>query len=280
MHEGTAGWHVITPLVLSDGRAVLVNRGWVPLEMDAVPVPAAPPPGPVTVSGWVGFTRLRQSGGATEPEGRLTQIARVDVDRLQEQMPYRAASGLHRLPTKPGSRSRSPWLDLITTDEGPHLLYAIEWFSFTLISVVGYFFLLRRAVRRSGVVDGSSDLGQALDDGDVASARSIARGLFALWRCGCRRRESPNQVPSPGSRPRSEARPAGRTGVTPPIIMPVMLIVSSAGANEAFFTSSRLRTSPLTSSRSVASTTQATWRPSGRREETTMVLAERSSGMP
>ena len=34
-------------------------------------------------------------------------------------------------------------------DEGPHLAYAIQWFSFALIGLVGYFFLIRRAARRS-----------------------------------------------------------------------------------------------------------------------------------
>ncbi len=167
VHEGTAGWHVITPLVLPDGRAVLVNRGWVPLEMDAVPVPAAPPVGEVTVSGWINLTRLRQTGGATEPEGRLTHIARVDVDRLQQQIPFEL------LPVYIVADETEITLPIavaqpVTSDEGPHLLYAIEWFSFTLISVVGYFFLLRRAMRRSGVVSGSGELGKAFDDGHVA----------------------------------------------------------------------------------------------------------------
>lgn len=167
VHEGVAGWHVITPLVLSDGRAVLVNRGWVPLEMDAVPVPAAPPAGKVTVSGWVSLSRLRQSGGATEPEGRLTHIVRVDIDRLQEQMPFEL------LPVYIVSDETEATIPIAvarpsTMDEGPHLLYAIEWFSFTLISVVGYFFLLRRAARKSGVITRSSELGQTIDDGDVS----------------------------------------------------------------------------------------------------------------
>ena len=50
-------------------------------------------------------------------------------------------------------------------DEGPHMLYAIEWFSFTLIGLVGYFFLVRRALRRSPLVNGGADFGQTLDDG-------------------------------------------------------------------------------------------------------------------
>jgi surfeit locus 1 family protein len=167
VHEGTAGWHVITPMVLADGRAVLVNRGWVPLEMDEVPARADPPAGEVTISGWLGLTRTRQSGGATEPDGRLTQIARVDIDRLQQQMPFELLpvyiSADQTEVSLPVAVSRPD-----TSDEGPHLLYAIEWFSFTLISVVGYGFLLRRAVHRSGVGNRGSGLGQSIDHSDIA----------------------------------------------------------------------------------------------------------------
>ena len=167
VHEGTAGWHVVTPLVLPDGRAVLVNRGWVPLEMDVVPVPAAPPTGQVTISGWVSLTRIRQSGGATEPEGRLVQIARVDLDRLQQQVSF-SLLPVYVVADQSGATFPIAVARPDTSDEGPHLLYAIEWFSFTLISVVGYFFLLRRAIHRSNVVNGASRLGQPIDDGDVA----------------------------------------------------------------------------------------------------------------
>ncbi len=34
------------------------------------------------------------------------------------------------------------------TDGGPHLAYAIQWFSFALIGVVGYGLLIRRAASR------------------------------------------------------------------------------------------------------------------------------------
>ncbi len=56
-------------------------------------------------------------------------------------------------------------------------------------------------------------------------------------------------------------RSAGNANaVTPPISMPVSSIVSSAEANEALRTSSRLRTTPFTSRRVEARTTQATGR--------------------
>src|SRR5512144_1367607 len=54
VHEGRAGYHVVTPLLLEDGRAVLVNRGWVAAGATRRELPVAPPPpGNVTIRGAV-----------------------------------------------------------------------------------------------------------------------------------------------------------------------------------------------------------------------------------
>ena len=169
VHQGNAGWHVLTPLVLEDGRALMVNRGWVPLDMDSVPVPAAPPSGQVAVTGWVSLTRVRRSGGSMEPEGRLTHIARVDLDRLQQQMPFDLLP-VYLVSDPPGTSQPIPLERPDVSDEGPHLTYAIEWFSFAIIGVVGYFFLVRRAVRRSAFLDDGGGPGQTVDDGDIAKS--------------------------------------------------------------------------------------------------------------
>lgn len=50
--DGQAGFYVYTPLRLADGRAVLVNRGFVPYDLkDAVRRPQGQVPGLVTVTG-------------------------------------------------------------------------------------------------------------------------------------------------------------------------------------------------------------------------------------
>jgi surfeit locus 1 family protein len=153
VHQAVAGFHVITPLVGEDGTAVLVNRGWVPLDADEVPVAAASPPdGTATVTGWVRPGQTRGSLGPTDPEGgRLVTMNRVDIDRIQQQVPYSLEpvylSALEGVEGDLPVPAPAPTFD----DEGPHLGYAIQWFSFALIGVVGYIFLLRRAARHSGV---------------------------------------------------------------------------------------------------------------------------------
>lgn len=159
--DGTAGFHVITPLVLRDGSAVLVNRGWVPLEMDSVPVPALPPEGVIDLTGSIRLSQPRRSMGPTDPlTGALTQVARVDINRLEQQVPwpllpvYVVADNTNddALPVELAAPDLA--------DEGPHLAYAIQWFAFTLIGVVGYLFLLRRAIVRSPI----QGHGKILDD--------------------------------------------------------------------------------------------------------------------
>ena len=82
--EGVVGENVVTPMQLDDGTVVLVNRGFVAA---ADPVPA-PPEGVVQVIGRVRATQQRGFGGLTDPaEGELTEVQRIDIERLAEQLP-------------------------------------------------------------------------------------------------------------------------------------------------------------------------------------------------
>lgn len=142
---GTAGFHVITPLVGEDGSAVLVNRGWVPLAMDTPPVEEASPlHSEDQVEGWVHLTQLRPALGAEEPRGELDIFNRVDIDRIASQMPYPLAPVYVVAIGERGDQLPIPLHPPDFTDEGPHLSYAIQWFSFALIAIVGFFFLVRR----------------------------------------------------------------------------------------------------------------------------------------
>ena len=149
VYRGTAGFHVVTPMVTSGGEAVLVNRGWVPLTADDVPVnEALPNPGESTITGWIHPTQLRPPLGREEPPGDLDVLNRIDIARIQEQVPVELANvyvvddadGSEGLPIPVGPPD--------FTDEGSHFGYAFQWFGFALITAVGYFFFARRQTQR------------------------------------------------------------------------------------------------------------------------------------
>lgn len=150
VYRGTAGFHVITPLVRGDGSGVLVNRGWVPLNMDAVPVPALPVPAEGEVAGWIQLTQTRPSLGPEDISGdRLVVVSRVDIDRIQEQVEYELEPVYLVMTNPDGEDLPAPLSAPDFTDEGPHLAYALQWFGFAVVLVVGYFFLVRSRLNGS-----------------------------------------------------------------------------------------------------------------------------------
>jgi surfeit locus 1 family protein len=140
---GQAGFHVVTPLVAGD-TGVLVNRGWVPLTMDQPPVEATPPTGEVDVEGWIELTETRPPLGPEDPPGDIDVFNRVDVARIDEQIPAEMAEVYVVVADTDGNQLPIGVDPPDFSDEGPHLGYAIQWFGFAAIAVIGFFFLLRR----------------------------------------------------------------------------------------------------------------------------------------
>ena len=149
VHLGQAGFHVITPLVTDDGWAVLVNRGWVPLSMDTTPVEARPETGKHRVEGWVQLTQTRPALGPEDLPGDQVVFNRVDIGRMSEQITHNltsvfvVASG--ETDTDLPALVDPPDFE----DDGPHLAYAIQWFGFAAVALIGFYFLVRRRGRQS-----------------------------------------------------------------------------------------------------------------------------------
>ncbi len=141
--NGQAGYHVLTPLIEHGDLAVLINRGWVP----GPDIKRTAPAGSVTVTGLVLATQRRGSIGPTDPAtGVLREIARSDIERVRHQ--YRG--DLYPIIVQAENTEPAPSLDMPTVlpppaqDEGNHLSYALQWFSFTAIAILGWMALLRR----------------------------------------------------------------------------------------------------------------------------------------
>jgi cytochrome oxidase assembly protein ShyY1 len=146
------GSHVLTPLILEDGTAVAVDRGWVPLEDDTPPLTdAAPPDGTVRVSGVLFPPEVASPPGSEpSPAGRTT-FAKVDLGALAAEVPYRLAPAYLLLGSQDPAPGELPSVAPLPdpADAPPHLSYAIQWFTFATIAVVGFVVLVRREYRRS-----------------------------------------------------------------------------------------------------------------------------------
>lgn len=164
-NNGAPGYWVVTPLVQANGVAVAVNRGWVPfsVSVDGPWDDFAPPTGTVTVTGIIRLTQERSSGIVSGPAdsatGELRLLSRVDVQRLAQQIDeqllpvYINLTGTS-VPVAPYPIAVPP-PDL---SEGPHLGYALQWFAFSLLTIIVYPLLLRRVAKRR--------LAAADEDGD------------------------------------------------------------------------------------------------------------------
>lgn len=149
---GRPGLHVLTPLVDSGGAAILVDRGWIPAGATAterVEAPA-PPAGEVVVTG-----RLRASQGeSARAAGDITagmppgQIPRIDVPGVADLLRQRVYGGfMERVTEEPSADPAPEPVPPPELGEGPHLAYAMQWFLFALVAVVGSFVLIREEAR-------------------------------------------------------------------------------------------------------------------------------------
>lgn len=153
--NGASGGWVLTPLLLDDGNAIVVNRGFVGFTRQGDIVPPSPPSGRVSVEGLLFPSQTRGRFGATDPDrGKLAVLARVDLARFEAQFdrPLYAAYVQLTSSDPPQGRARTGAPELVALGapdptEGPHLSYAVQWFTFTLIATGGYALLLRRVAR-------------------------------------------------------------------------------------------------------------------------------------
>ncbi|AZK93452.1 MULTISPECIES: SURF1 family cytochrome oxidase biogenesis protein [Streptomyces] len=145
------GYHVLTPLVLGDGRVVMVNRGWVPSATDptAFPEVPAPPRGEITVTGRLKADETTKASGIKDLAGLPPrQVMLINSEQQAKLLGREVLGGYLELtgPEPAGNLPKpvhSPDHDSI----GAHMAYAIQWWLFTTAVPIGWVILVRRELR-------------------------------------------------------------------------------------------------------------------------------------
>ena len=141
--NGSAGRDVVMPLVLADGRKVLVNRGFIPLTED---IPESPS-GQVTVVGHLRPSQKRSALGAIDPtDGTLAEMQRIDIARIDQQTAGSLEDMYVQLVESSPAETRLSVVPLPELTNGPHLSYAFQWFFFSAVAVFGWIFVVRRKI--------------------------------------------------------------------------------------------------------------------------------------
>ena len=148
VNEGVDGVHAVHPFLMEDGRAALVNIGWFPAGAARPPLTGLYGPGRVEITGLVRPTQPRPPLGRTEPEGPLRRVSRIDVPRIGQQVSPPLLPFWIQLTAPDDPQALPEPVPPPDLGEGPHLPYAVQWFSFGAVLLGGYAALLRRDVRR------------------------------------------------------------------------------------------------------------------------------------
>lgn len=143
---GSPGVDLLTPIRRpGTDTAMLVNRGWV-YSPDGSTIDAARWRDRDSV--FVGYVEELPSSGGAHFTSRPNVIARLSYDVVAKALPYPVSPiyvvALAGADTSPAA-DRIARLTVPPLDEGPHLSYAIQWFGFALVALVGAVFVTRQS---------------------------------------------------------------------------------------------------------------------------------------
>ncbi len=140
-----AGVEIITALHTDGGRLLLVDRGFIPTDSGSIDSAPIPPRGTVQVVGYVRRDERGKTGAIDPADGSVRLINSVAIGTAWGTPlvnGYLAATIV-----SPAQSGELQAATLPVLSDGPHLSYAIQWFCFTLIAVVGAGIFIRDDLR-------------------------------------------------------------------------------------------------------------------------------------
>jgi len=138
--DSAPGVQVVVPLVLDDGTALVVDRGWLPFDgptSEAREAAPEPPAGEVTITGWV---RVDGEGDSTEvSDGGMRAISSTAVGDALDREVYGGFVELLSEDPAPAESLEPP--EEPDTGEGPHFFYGLQWWFFGVLALGGFGYL-------------------------------------------------------------------------------------------------------------------------------------------
>lgn len=150
--DETVGFHVLTPFVLTDGKVLLVDRGWIPADapsQTSFPDVPAPPAGRITVTGRLMPDETTAASGIKDLKGLPDrQVMLINSEQEARRLGARVLGG-YIAQTAPEPKGDSP--ELVgrpgSEDAALNYAYAIQWWLFSVGVPVGWVILVRRETR-------------------------------------------------------------------------------------------------------------------------------------
>lgn len=154
-YAGQYGYHLMTPL-LSQGIAVVVDRGWIPADSNSTPEDwrKYDVPGEVKVAGQIRLGQGKPAFGgiadALPADGSKLHVwNNANIEQIAHQLPYPILPVYIQQNYDPlDEEPPIPFQPTLELTEGPHFGYALQWFTFAAILLIGYpFFIGKQEVR-------------------------------------------------------------------------------------------------------------------------------------
>ncbi|WP_327388218.1 SURF1 family cytochrome oxidase biogenesis protein [Streptomyces sp. 3213.3] len=149
--DDEVGFHVLTPFVLTDGKVVLINRGWIPANgaQTAFPKIPAPPSGTTTITGRLMADETTAASGIKDIKGLPDRQIMLINSAEQAKRLHAQVLGGYVEQTAPESKGGTPEQisDPGKEDAPLNYAYMIQWWLFAAAVPVGYVVLARREAR-------------------------------------------------------------------------------------------------------------------------------------
>ena len=149
--DDEVGFHVLTPFVLTDGKVVLINRGWIPATgvQTAFPKIPAPPSGRTTITGRLMADETTAASGIKDIKGLPDRQIMLINSEEQARRLHATVLGGYVEQTAPEPKGDTPEQisDPGKEDAPLNYAYMIQWWLFAAAVPVGYVVLARREAR-------------------------------------------------------------------------------------------------------------------------------------